>query len=108
MGVRQSMDLVLVKKWEIWGREIMGVLTKYGFGLYREIKEIRQKNDGGLTKYGFGFNKEIKGFWEEKSRGLNTRMRRTFHRLKKILDHNYAHHFILIVLRKWSGMKIKE
>ena len=31
----------------------MGVLTKYGFGLYREIKEMRQKNDGGLTKYGF-------------------------------------------------------
>ena len=49
----------------------MGVLTKYGFWLYREIKEIRQKNDGGLTKYGFGFNKEIKGFGEEKSWGLN-------------------------------------
>ena len=28
------------------------------------------------------------------------RMRRTFHRLKKILDHNYAHPFILVVLRK--------
>ena len=49
----------------------MGVLTKYGFGLYIEIKEMRQKNDGGLTKYGFGFNKEIKGFGEEKSWGLN-------------------------------------
>ena len=48
----------------------MDVLTKYGFE-YREIKEIRQKNDGGLTKYGFGFNKEIKGFGEEKSWGLN-------------------------------------
>ena len=35
----------------------MGGLTKYGFGLYREIKEIRQKNDGGLMKYGFGLNK---------------------------------------------------
>ena len=44
----------------------MGVSTKYGFGLYREIKEIRQKNDGGLTKYGFGFNKEIKGFGVKK------------------------------------------
>ena len=40
----------------------MVVSTKYGFGLYREIKDIRQKNDGGLTKYGFDFNKEIKGF----------------------------------------------
>ena len=49
----------------------MGVLTKYGFGLHIEIKEMRQKNDGGLTKYGFGFNKEIKGFGEEKSWGLN-------------------------------------
>ena len=49
----------------------MGVSTKYGFGLYREIKEMRQKNDGGLTKYGFGFDKEIKGFGEEKSWGLN-------------------------------------
>ena len=49
----------------------MGVLTKYGFGLYREIKEIRQKNDGGLTKYGFEFNKEIKGFGVEKSWRLN-------------------------------------
>ena len=49
----------------------MGVSTKYGFGLYIEIKEMRQKNDGGLTKYGFGFNKEIKGFGEEKSWGLN-------------------------------------
>ena len=28
------------------------------------------------------------------------RMRRTFHRSKKILDHNYAHPFILVVLRK--------
>ena len=46
----------------------MGVSTKYGFGLFREIKEMRQKNDGGLTKYGFGFNKEIKGFGAEKSR----------------------------------------
>ena len=45
----------------------MGVSMKYGFGLYREIKEIRQKNDGGLTKYGFDFNKEIKGFGVEKS-----------------------------------------
>ena len=62
MGVGQSMDLVLVKKQEILGREIMGVLTKYGFGLYREIKDIRQKIDGGLTKYGFDFNKEIKEF----------------------------------------------
>ena len=32
----------------------MGVLMKYGCGLDGEIKEIRQKNDGGLTKYGFG------------------------------------------------------
>ena len=47
----------------------MGVLTKYGFGLYREIKEIRQKNDGGLTKYGFGQYKEIKGT-EKKDGGL--------------------------------------
>ena len=44
----------------------MGVSTKYGFGLYREIKEIRQKNDGSLTKYGFGFNKEIKEFGADK------------------------------------------
>ena len=43
----------------------MGVLTKYGFGLYREMKEIRQKNEGGLMKFGFGLNKEIKGFGEE-------------------------------------------
>ena len=40
MGVRPSMDLVLVKNWEIWGREIMGVSTKYEFGLYRKINEI--------------------------------------------------------------------
>ena len=39
---------------------------KYGFGIYREKKDIRQKNDGGLTKYGFGFNKEMKGFGKEK------------------------------------------
>ena len=49
----------------------MGVSTKCGFGLYRKIKEIRQKNNGGLMKYGFGLNKEIKGFGEEKSWGLN-------------------------------------
>ena len=55
MGVRQSMDLVLVKKWEIWGREIMGVSTKYGFGLYWEIKEIKSKFYGGLTKYEIKF-----------------------------------------------------
>ena len=47
---RQSMDLVLVKKQEIWGREIMGMLMKYGFELYTEIKEIRLRNDGDLTK----------------------------------------------------------
>ena len=46
----------------------MGVSTKYGFGLFREIKEMRQKNDGGLTKYGFGLNKKIKKFEAEKSR----------------------------------------
>ena len=40
----------------------MGFSTKYGFRLFSEIKEMRQKNDGGLTKYGFDFNKEIKGF----------------------------------------------
>ena len=44
----------------------MGGQTKYGFGLYREIKEMKQKNDGGLTKYGFGFNKEIKEFGADK------------------------------------------
>ena len=44
---------------------------KYGFGLYREIKDIRQKDDGGLVKYGFEFNKEIKGFGVEKSCRLN-------------------------------------
>ena len=49
----------------------MGVSTKYVFWLDREIKEIRQKNDGGLTKYGFDFNKEIKGFGVEKSWRLN-------------------------------------
>ena len=31
----------------------MGVSAKYGFELYREIKEMRQKNDGGLIKYSF-------------------------------------------------------
>ena len=36
----------------------MGISTKYGFAFYREIKDIRQKIDGGLTKYGFDFNKE--------------------------------------------------
>ena len=46
----------------------MGFSTKYGFRLFSEIKEMRQKNDGGLTKYGFGFNKKIKGFGAEKSR----------------------------------------
>ena len=71
MGVRQSMDLVLVKKWEIWGREIMGVSTKYAFGLYWKIKEIGQKNHGGPTKYGFNFNEETKRFGEEKLWGLN-------------------------------------
>ena len=49
----------------------MGVLKKYEFGLYREIKEIRQKNDEGLTKYGFEFNKAIKGFRIEKSCHFN-------------------------------------
>ena len=47
----------------------MGVSTKYGFGLYIEIKETRQKNDGGLTKYGFGLNKEIKDL-EKKNHGV--------------------------------------
>ena len=49
----------------------MGVQTKYGFGLYIEIKKMRQKNDGGLTKYGIEFNKEIKAFGVEKSWHLN-------------------------------------
>ena len=64
MGFERSMDLTAEKKND-------GGLTKYEFGLYIEIKEMRQKNDRGLTKYGFGFNKEIKGFGEEKSWGLN-------------------------------------
>ena len=49
----------------------MGVSMKYGFGIYREKKDIRQKNNGGLTKYGFEFNKEIKGFGLKKSWCLN-------------------------------------
>ena len=49
----------------------MGVSMKYEFGLYREKKDIRQKNDGGLTKYGFEFNKEIKGFGIDKSCHFN-------------------------------------
>ena len=49
----------------------MGVSTKYGFGLYREINEIKPKYDGGLTKYEIEFNKEIKGFVVEKSWRLN-------------------------------------
>ena len=49
----------------------MGVSMKYEFGLYREKKDIRQKNDGGLPKYGFEFNQKIKGFGIEKSCHLN-------------------------------------
>ena len=49
----------------------MGVSMKYGFGIYREKKDIRQKNDGGPIKYGFEFNKEIKRFGVEKSCCLN-------------------------------------
>ena len=45
----------------------MRVSTKYGFELYREIKEMWQKNDGGLIKYGFGQYKEVKEIWEKKS-----------------------------------------
>ena len=45
----------------------MGVSMNYGFGLYREKKDLRQKNDGGLPKYGFEFNQEIKGFGIGKS-----------------------------------------
>ena len=37
----------------------MGVSAKYGFELYREIKEMRQKNDCGLIKYGFEYYKEV-------------------------------------------------
>ena len=36
------------------------------------------------------------------------RMRKTFHRLKKILDLNYAKPLILGVLGKPSGIKIKK
>ena len=39
----------------------------HGFGLYKEKKDLRQKNDGGLPKYGFEFNQEIKGFGIGKS-----------------------------------------
>ena len=45
----------------------MGVSGKYGFKLYREIKEMGQKNDGGLIKYRFGQYKEVKEIWEKKS-----------------------------------------
>ena len=65
MGVTQSMDLILVKKWEIWGREILCL------DYIEKWKEISRKNDGGLSKYGFGFSKEIKEFGAEKSWGLN-------------------------------------
>ena len=44
----------------------MGVSAKYRFKLYREIKEMRQKNDGDLIKYGFGQHKEVKEIWEKK------------------------------------------
>ena len=49
----------------------MGVSTKYGFGLYREINKIKPKYDEGLTKYGIEFNKEIQGFGVEKSWDLD-------------------------------------
>ena len=48
----------------------MGVSAKYGFELYREIKEMRQKNDGGLIKYGFGQYKEVKEIWEKNHKVL--------------------------------------
>ena len=38
----------------------MGASAKYGLDLYREIKEMKQKNDGGLTKYVFGQYEEVK------------------------------------------------
>ena len=39
--------------------------------------------------------------------GREARMRKTFHRLKKILDLNYADSYVLGVLRKLSGKKKK-
>ena len=50
----------------------MGVSTQYKFGIYREIKEIRQKNDGGLTKYAFGFNRN-KRIWGREIKGVSTK-----------------------------------
>ena len=37
-----------------------------------------------------------------------SRMRKTFHRLKKILDLNYADSYVIGVLRKPSGKKRKK
>ena len=51
----------------------MGASAKYGLDLYREIKEMKQKNDGGLTKYGFGQYEEVKKS-EQKNHGFERSM----------------------------------
>ena len=44
----------------------MGASAKYGLDLYREIKEMKQKNERGLTKYRFGQYEEKKQIWADK------------------------------------------
>ena len=44
----------------------MGASAKYGLDLYREIKEMKQKNKRGLTKYRFGQYEEKKEIWADK------------------------------------------
>ena len=47
-------------------RKIMGASAKHGLDLYREIKEMKQKNEMGLTKYRFGQYEEKKEIWADK------------------------------------------
>ena len=46
MGFGQTIDLVLVKKYKVKRQKNDGYGTNYGFGIRKEIKDLKKKKDG--------------------------------------------------------------
>ena len=47
MKFGQTMDLIFIKKYKVKRQKNNGYWTNYGFEINKEIKDLRQKKDGG-------------------------------------------------------------
>ena len=60
MGFGQTMDLIFIKKYKVIRQKNDGYWTNYGFEINNEIKDLRQKKDGGSRTMDLDLQKKWK------------------------------------------------